>query len=172
MRVWVRVVTKILRYRRHRRRICNRRVRIDDIRRIAGRPWGSRASASCKGFAAHQATSAMCRYCCKSLFALVIRISFGCTRDFRVNMWGTSLPEDKLAGGLGNVIGPHRSAVVGRIFLQQENWRRAIWDFCNNIGTTLPIRECPLSRRVLEDKQTLRAPRETLRVVRLLQEVT
>src|SRR3984893_6697113 len=26
-------------------------------------------------------------------------------RDFRVNMWGTSLPEDKLAGDLGNVIG-------------------------------------------------------------------
>src|ERR1700680_3174066 len=77
-------------------------------------------------------------FCCKSLFALVIKISFGCTRDFRVNMWGTSLPEDKLAGDLGNVIGPHRSAVVGRIFLQQENWRRAIWDFCNNIGTGLP----------------------------------
>jgi hypothetical protein len=45
------------------------------------------------------------RFCCKSLFALVIKISFGCTRDFRVNMWGTSLPEDKLAGDLGNVIG-------------------------------------------------------------------
>src|SRR5467141_112772 len=43
--------------------------------------------------------------CCKSLFALVIKISFGCTRDFRVNMWGTSSPEDKLAGDLGNVIG-------------------------------------------------------------------
>jgi hypothetical protein len=41
----------------------------------------------------------------KSLFALVIKISFGCTRDFRVNMWETSLPEDKLAGDLGNVIG-------------------------------------------------------------------
>ena len=41
---------------------------------------------------------------CKSLFALVIKISFGCTRDFRVNMWGTSLPEDKLTGDLGNVI--------------------------------------------------------------------
>src|SRR6516162_9645356 len=27
----------------------------------------------------------------------------------------------------------HESAVVGRIFLQQENQRRAIWDFCNNI---------------------------------------
>jgi hypothetical protein len=39
-----------------------------------------------------------------SLFALAIKISFGCTRDFRVNMWGTSLPEGKLAGDLGNVI--------------------------------------------------------------------
>ena len=43
------------------------------------------------------------RFCCKSLFALVIKISFGCTHDF-VKMWGTSLPEDKLAGDLGNVI--------------------------------------------------------------------
>src|SRR6478752_8883719 len=48
--------------------------------------------------------SACGRYCCKSLFALVIKISFGCTRDFRVKMWGTSSPEDKLAGDLGNVI--------------------------------------------------------------------
>ena len=34
----------------------------------------------------------------------MIKISFGCTREFRVKMWGTSLPEDKLAGDLGNVI--------------------------------------------------------------------
>jgi hypothetical protein len=46
----------------------------------------------------------MGRYCCKSLFALVIKISFGCTRDFRLKMWGTSSPEDKLAGVFGNVI--------------------------------------------------------------------
>ena len=46
----------------------------------------------------------MCRFCCKSPFALVIKISFGCTRDFRVKMWGISSPEDKLAGELGNVI--------------------------------------------------------------------
>jgi hypothetical protein len=39
---------------------------------------------------------------CKSLFALVIKISFGCTRDFRVKMWGTSSPEDKLAGDIKN----------------------------------------------------------------------
>jgi hypothetical protein len=44
------------------------------------------------------------RFCCKSLFALVIKISFGCTSDFRVKMRGTSSPEDKLAGDLGNVI--------------------------------------------------------------------
>jgi hypothetical protein len=48
--------------------------------------------------------SAVGRFCCKSLFALVIKISFGCTREFRVKMWGTSSPEDKLAGDLGNVI--------------------------------------------------------------------
>src|SRR5436190_1532056 len=44
------------------------------------------------------------RYCCKSLFALVIKNSPGCRRDLRVKMWGTSSPEDKLTGGLGNVI--------------------------------------------------------------------
>jgi hypothetical protein len=55
------------------------------------------------GFVALQ-ESGYGRFCCKSLFALVIKISFGCTRDFRVKMWGTSSPEDKLAGDLGNVI--------------------------------------------------------------------
>ena len=35
----------------------------------------------------------------------MIKISFGCTRDFRVKMRGTSSPEDKLAGDLGTVIG-------------------------------------------------------------------
>src|SRR6516162_10157958 len=50
-------------------------------------------------------TAGQCRFCCKSLFALVIKISFGCARDFCVKMWGTSSPEDKLAGNLGNVIG-------------------------------------------------------------------
>jgi hypothetical protein len=44
------------------------------------------------------------RFFCKSLFALAIKISFGCARDFRVKMWGTSSPEGKLAGDLGNVI--------------------------------------------------------------------
>src|SRR5256885_13307307 len=46
----------------------------------------------------------LARYCCKSLFALVIKNSPGCRRDFRVKMWGTSSPDDKLTGDLGNVI--------------------------------------------------------------------
>ena len=49
-------------------------------------------------------TAACGRFCCKSLFALVITNSFGCTHDFRVKMWGTSWPEDKPTGDLGNVI--------------------------------------------------------------------
>src|SRR5262245_798428 len=48
--------------------------------------------------------SANGRFCCKSLFALAIKISFGCTGDFHVNMWGTSSSEEKLAGDPGNVI--------------------------------------------------------------------
>jgi hypothetical protein len=44
------------------------------------------------------------RYCCKSLFALVIKNSPGCRRDFRGKMWGTSSPDDKLTGDLSNVI--------------------------------------------------------------------
>jgi hypothetical protein len=48
--------------------------------------------------------SAIGRYCCKSLFALVIKDSPGCRRDFRVKVWGTSSHDDKLTGDLGNVI--------------------------------------------------------------------
>jgi hypothetical protein len=48
--------------------------------------------------------SAPGRLCCKSPFALVIKIFPGCRRDFRVKMWGTSSPDDKLTGDLGNVI--------------------------------------------------------------------
>src|SRR5215470_17639107 len=49
------------------------------------------------------------------------KISFGCTRDFRVKMWGTSLREDKLADDLGNAI--EATSIVGRRsdFLQREN---------------------------------------------------
>jgi hypothetical protein len=34
----------------------------------------------------HSWTSHSCRYCCKSLFALVTKNSPGCRRDFRVKM--------------------------------------------------------------------------------------
>ena len=44
------------------------------------------------------------RFCCKSLFALLIKNSLGRRRDFRVKMWGTSSPDGKLTGDLGNAI--------------------------------------------------------------------
>jgi hypothetical protein len=77
----------------------------------------------------------------KSLFALVIKNSPGCRRDFRVKMWGTSSPDDKLTGNLGNVIEAALTAVVGRIVFWRENYHRAILDFCNNIGTKRPCRD-------------------------------
>src|SRR5262245_3491144 len=49
-------------------------------------------------------TTACGRYCCKSLFALMIKNSPGCRRNFRVKMWGTSSPDDELTGDFGNVI--------------------------------------------------------------------
>jgi hypothetical protein len=52
----------------------------------------------------HPRAAAQCRFCCKSLFAQVIKNFPGCRRDFCVKMWGTSSPDDKLTGNLGNVI--------------------------------------------------------------------
>src|SRR5262249_22070141 len=48
----------------------------------------------------HWLRSEMCRYCCKTLFALLIKNSSGCRRDFRVKMWGTSSPDDKLVSDI------------------------------------------------------------------------
>src|SRR5262249_60028567 len=45
-------------------------------------------------------TSGSCRYCCKTLFALLIKNSPGYRRDFRVKMWGTSSPDDKRVSDL------------------------------------------------------------------------
>jgi hypothetical protein len=68
----------------------------------------------------HLLTTACGRFCCKSPFALVIKISFGCTRDFRVKMWGTSSPDDKLADDLGNAIEGTRISGRRWIFLTAE----------------------------------------------------
>jgi hypothetical protein len=44
------------------------------------------------------------KFCCKGLFALVIKNFPGFRRDFRVKMWGASSPNNKLADDLGNAI--------------------------------------------------------------------
>ena len=64
--------------------------------------------------------SACGRFCCKSPFALVIKIYFGCTGDFRVKMWGTSSPDDKLTDDLGNAIEGTRISGRRWIFLTVE----------------------------------------------------
>ena len=75
------------------------------------------------------------RFCCKSPFALVIKIYFGCTGDFHVKMWGTSSPDDKLTDDLGNAIEGHRFGGRQSDFFTSENWRLVILDFFNSIGT-------------------------------------
>ena len=77
--------------------------------------------------------SGLIRFCCKSLFALVIKNFPGFRRDFRVKMWGTSALDVKLADDLGNTIESTRIRGRRSDFLKQENQGRAIWDFYNNI---------------------------------------
>src|SRR5215470_2108687 len=48
----------------------------------------------------HLLRSPLGRYCCKTLFALLIKNSPGYRRDFRVKMWGTSSPDDKRVSDL------------------------------------------------------------------------
>jgi hypothetical protein len=112
---------------------------------------------------APQRFDAVCRFCCKSLFALAIKNSFGRRRDFRVKMWGTSSPEDKFTGDLGNVIestsiGGRRSdfftarkLAPGNLGLLQQNLPQP--DSCG--GANSPFIQSPRRRR-LTDQAVLR----------------
>jgi hypothetical protein len=77
-------------------------------------------------------------------FALVIKISFGCIRDFRVNVWATSLPDDKLAGDLGNVIEAIRIGGLWGRSSFDEKLSPSNFDFCNKIGTNAKCRGPPI----------------------------
>src|ERR1700737_1564596 len=79
------------------------------------------------------------QFCCKSLFALVIKISFGCTRDFRVKMWGTSSPEDKLAGDLGNVIEAKSIRARRRVFFSEKKLWPGNFDLSANCRPGNPV---------------------------------
>jgi hypothetical protein len=70
---------------------------------VTERAWGKFSDSSITSLASAH-TSSVGRYCCKTLFALVTKNSPGCRRDFRVKMWGTSSPDDKLTGDLRNEI--------------------------------------------------------------------
>jgi hypothetical protein len=44
-------------------------------------------------------------------------------------------------------------AVVGTIFLQQEIWDQAIWDFCNNICQVQTIRSMNAALAIIHSMQ-------------------
>ena len=69
----------------------------------------------------------------KKSFALVIKNSLGCRRDFRVKMWGTPSPDDKLTGNLGNVI--EATQIAGRRLVRLAAGKLSPGNlgFCNNI---------------------------------------
>jgi len=103
----------------------------------------------------HLLRSPIGRFCCKSLFALVIKNFPGFRRDFRVKMRGTSLSDDKLADDLGNAIEGTR--ISGR----RSDFSTAGKSAPGHLGLLQQYRHwadepaCPHSRRVLEGKRTL-----------------
>jgi len=86
--------------------------------------------------------TAMCRYCCKSLFAQVTKNSPGRRRDFRVKMWGGPhrLTENSRATSV-TCLRLHETATVDPIDFWRENRHRAISDFCNKIGQQQTCRD-------------------------------
>src|ERR1035437_340375 len=75
-------------------------------------PWRVRLYPNSDQNVAVPRLSAMCRLCCKSLFALLIKNSLGSRCDFGINMRGTSSHSDELTGDFGNkpeaiLIGDH-----------------------------------------------------------------
>src|SRR5262245_61309109 len=96
---------------------------------------------------AHLGMSRPCRYCCKSLCALLIKNSKGYRRDVRVNMWGTSSPDDKLLSDLAKTteaikIAARRSyrLMAGKLsplnfgLLQQYRHKRDMSTSTGNVG--------------------------------------
>jgi hypothetical protein len=99
------------------------------------------------------------RFCCKSLFALAIKISFGCTGDFHVNMWGASLSEEKLAGDPCNAI---EATSIGS---RRSDFFRAGKFAPGNFGLLqqyLPIGDIALPR---PQERRVRSSRSAVRIV-------
>ena len=88
------------------------------------------------------------RFCCKSPFALVIKIYFGCTGDFRVKMWGTSSPDDK-AKALGVVSACARrqgDRVPPTASAHDRIWHVAAVSECRRISAAGECRHWPNAR--------------------------
>src|SRR5262249_18265519 len=89
------------------------------------------------------------RFCCKSLFALLIKNSKGYRRDVRVNMWGTSSPDDKLVSDLAKAAEATKIGargldrlMAGKLsplnfgLLQQYRHERDVPTYSGNVGSS------------------------------------
>jgi len=93
-------------------------------------------------FAAVHESAFLADFVAKVLFPLAIKNSFGRRRDFRVKMWGTSSPEDKLTGALGNVI--EATSIGGRrsdFFTARKLAPGNLGLLQQYLGTKRPIRD-------------------------------
>src|SRR3954470_23960902 len=90
------------------------------------------------------------RLCCKSLFAPLIANFSSCRRGFRVNMWGTSSPGDKLTGDFGNEPDATSISDRGLFRLLAGNLSPGVFRLLQHNRHGAADLECPPSRRVLE----------------------
>src|ERR1039458_6820856 len=111
-------------------------------------PWRVRLYPNSDQNVAVPRLSAMCRYCCKSLFALLIKISLGSRCDLGINMRGTSSHSDELTGDFGNkpeaiLIGDHGLSclLAGKLSLRDLRLLQQYRHIADNRGTATI---CPL----------------------------
>src|SRR4051812_49119694 len=95
----------------------------------------------------HLLTAACGRLCCKSLFAPLIANFSSCRRGFRVNMWGTSSPGDKLTGDFGNEPDATSISDRGLFRLLAGNLSPGVFRLLQHNRHLLDLHRCPLFRR-------------------------
>src|SRR3954470_5312550 len=91
--------------------------------------------------------SASGRLCCKSLFAPLIANFSSCRRGFRVNMWGTSSPGDKLTGDFGNEPDATSISDRGLFRLLAGNLSPGVFRLLQHNRHSAPNLECPRNDR-------------------------
>jgi hypothetical protein len=85
--------------------------------------------------------------CCKTLFCAVDENFRAVGRDFRVKMWGTSSPDDKLAGDLRKAIAASEIRGCRLNPVMARKLGSAISEFCNTFGGVAAEPSAKIERR-------------------------